>query len=448
MHEPRARRAGALAARGRGRAPRATSRSAATLVDDPDGDPVRRRACSSASTELRPVGARARRPGAARSWSTRRATRRRGSRVLEAGDRVTLAGWLPPARRVRRAAAVAPRGRRVSTPHELVALAGPAVAARAIANALRGRRAARHRRARPTAARAARRVPARRHPRPARRRRRRLPRRRALAPARGVGRERRVRPRARRAAAAAAPARRRASSLALAVLVVFGGDDPLRAVGPARVGDGRGRAAGRVTSGGPRAGCACSPSRSSALLARRSVPGALGRLPAVVRRERRDRAARRRRSRARLPGPARGCASRSAVTLGRAARACAVLVAGVRLASRSSRRPGQPARRAAAGPLTSAGCVSRRRRRRRPAPRASAPWRTPAADRVLAVACHHRWPRRGAVPLTSARSPLGVGACVGGGTSCVAAARASGSLAPCPLAVRSSDRPRLAVPPR
>ena len=79
------------------------------------------------------------------------------------------------------------------------------------------------------------------------------------------------------AAAPAAPARRAHGGRARDRARVRG-DDAVRAVGAARVGDGGDRAARVASAAGPRRACACSRYAVIVLLARRSVPVALGRV--------------------------------------------------------------------------------------------------------------------------------------------------------------------------
>ena len=202
---------------------------------------------------------------------------------LLAGGRVGGAPRLVrAARRLRRALAVAARGRRVPRHRARSAFAPPRAPLARVANRSAALVLARSEHLAPDRPGAARRLPARRHP---RRPRRRSPS--SSAPpasptSRGLGRERRVRARAVRAAAPPArPARPRACG-ALAVLVCFGTmtrwePSVLRAIAMA------GRRAGRRLPRPPDRRAARARARGDRAAARRPVPPALGRLPALVR---------------------------------------------------------------------------------------------------------------------------------------------------------------------
>ena len=228
-------------------------------------------------------------------------------RVLEAGDRVTVAA--ASGRCTAAATTTAPAGRTRSAVSTRPTCCGSRPRAASCARAERAPRplVARHRNPGPRAARPHRRVPPRRHARHSTRRHCGVPELRAVAPPRGVGRERRVRARARERRPAPVAARRAHRRRALDHRVVRG-DDAIRAVGAARVGDGRDRAP-RVVRRASHLVVTGARLRGDRPARYRPVLVAFGRVLVVVRRERRDRGAARR-SRAACPAP-NSCASHS-----------------------------------------------------------------------------------------------------------------------------------------
>ena len=231
-------------------------------------------------------------------------------RVIEAGDHVVLAG--PPGRArnecVRRSGALAPRRRADSTrrvwstcrPRTGSSRSRTPLGPSSCAAPVRSRR-------RPRALVAGfllgdtRGIPDAGH--------RRLPRLGALAPARGVGRERRVRDGARRTAAPPPAARRHEPRAALAIVVVFAAMTRFEPSVLRGVGDGRDRAA-RDAQRAPRVDRARARLRRDRAAPRRSVPVALRRVRVVVRCECRHRVPVPPDRRA-PPGSPRGCANRS-----------------------------------------------------------------------------------------------------------------------------------------
>ena len=370
-------RARRLAARARDRAPRRRRASRGTLVDDPDGGRVRR---ARARPRRRRFDGRGGGATAARRWSTASGdVAGHGCALLAAGDGVTLRGWLEPLDGLRRRAGGGSTRSARSTPPSCSASRRPASPLDRLANAARGAgaRAAPSTSRRPTA----RCSPASSSATP------------AACPttlteqfrAAGLTHLSRCRARTSRscwrcsrrcsAGSALRGRRRRRRSRCSCCFGTMTRWEPsvLRAIAMAVD-----RAASPGYLGRPTRGRARARARGDRAAARRPVPAALGRLPAVVRREPRASRVLARPIAARLRGPA-WMREVLGVTAAAQVGVAPGAAPGVRLDA-AGRAPGQPGRGAARRAAHDVG--SRRRRRRRPGPAAVAP-RSP---RLLAAA--------------------------------------------------------------
>ena len=258
----------------------------ATLVDDPDGSRWSTRALARVeSLEVRTDAGPRVRPRAPHDPGLRRRHGDGACRGARGGGSCRSPRLAPPARGLRRTTPLAPCRcpPRRARAHRRVqpAFDGRTIRERRPRCRARGdRRAAAHRACLDG------RVPARRHARPARSCRGELPGVGVVAPARGVGRERGVRPRARRPRAPTVTTRRPSRTDARGAGAVRR-DDAVGAIRAPRLRHGRDGGARRTPR--PSGAWRARPlPRGHGAPPRRPVPASIGRLPALVRRELRD----------------------------------------------------------------------------------------------------------------------------------------------------------------